>query len=103
MSADQTLDEARMSQAIEATIGAIPRRRSNTSERSRGSPVWTKRRSSALMISSGVPTPTKPDEATVSPERMMATASAASTILLRISLHSQDWRRGQAASRRCSD
>src|SRR6476660_248166 len=28
MSADQTRDEARMSQAIEATIGAIPRRRS---------------------------------------------------------------------------
>src|SRR5689334_7402670 len=53
----------------------------NTSVRSRGCPVSRKRFSSATMSSSGVPVPTKPEKAMVSPSRTMAIASAAETIL----------------------
>ena len=54
----------------------------NTSVRSRGALVSTNRASSAAITASGVPTPTKPEVATVSPGRMMATASSTGTTLL---------------------
>src|SRR5918993_4132879 len=53
-----------------------------TRVRSRGSPVSRKRRSRAAMTASGVPTPTNPEVATVSPCRTIATASSTGTILL---------------------
>lgn len=50
----------------------------------RGSPLSTKRAESAASNSSGVPIPTKPEVARVSPGRITATASWAETILLRM-------------------
>src|SRR5215472_15125687 len=50
-----------------------------------GAPVSAKRCSSAAIKAAGVPLPTKPEQATVSPSRMIATASAALTILFFIS------------------
>src|SRR3954470_13302438 len=63
-----------------------------TNVRPRGWPVSTKRFSSATISSSGVPVPTNPENAIVSPSRTMAIASAAETTLFftRRSLGSAD-------------
>src|SRR5450830_1437231 len=57
----------------------------NTRVRSRGAWLVVKRCSRASSSSSGVPMPTKPEVATTSPSRTRAAASAAETILLRMS------------------
>ena len=86
-----------MSQAIEATIGAVPGRRGKHKREIPGLSGLDEAPLQRLDDLVGVGTP---DEATVSPERMIATASAASTILLRIRLCSRMSRRGRLANRR---
>ncbi len=79
---------ARLHQAVAARDGSTRgpcrrrARRRTRSVRSRGEPLVSRNRcSSAAISSSGVPLPTNPENATVSPSRTIARASAAETIL----------------------
>ena len=82
VAADRALDQALpCARRFRPRSLPSPGAAANSSVRSRGDAVSTKRFSSAAISSSGVPLPTKPEKAMVSPSRMMAMASAAETIL----------------------
>ena len=99
VAADRALDQARAARADSARAPCRRRARRRTPASDRAATcVSTKRRSSAAISSSGVPMPTKPENATVSPSRISAIASSALTIL---SLHRDSWSR-DALRRACA-
>ena len=81
VAADRALDQALVREPVQAAVLAVARRRGEHQRQLLRARRLAEPPLERAISSSGVPLPTKPETATVSPSRTMASASSADTIL----------------------